>query len=454
LHIDVIGKGWYTVLGNELICPINSISLGAVKVIPIEFQQLTCRAIDIVDLSEETVNTLFNELNYHTDATEIAIRGRARYVKGFEKIDFEFPKEYTSFKMNGTYLITGANGKMGRIFSEFLSDKFKANLILIDITDIPTGFITDLKNNGSEVIVIREDISAGDKLREQITSAEKKSGPVNGIIHTAAWEGGAGMILKRERTTDEKVFTPKIAGTHILNTIFANKALDFFVNCSGHSASLAPVGQVALAAATIYQDAYAEAGNPSYPVISIEWPDLITGNQPGITSAQVVQVLSMAVYLQIPTQIISTVDFNQSFKNHYSGFKELKEAYTASITDQVHERPALATDFVLPHTETEKKMTLILENFFGIKNIGSEDNFFELGADSLNIMKMTALINNVFNEKIPVVTVYKFPTIQTLSEFIDFSRKGNVRESDEEMEESVSIMEGTFSLLNQHEDEE
>jgi acyl carrier protein/short-subunit dehydrogenase involved in D-alanine esterification of teichoic acids len=396
---------------------------------------------------------LFAALNCPAENTEIAIRGRARYVKGFEKIDFELPAEHTAFKKNATYLITGANGKMGQLLSKFLSDEFEANLILIDVTAEAPDFINELKNNRSKIHFIREDISVGDKIRDRIEQAEKELGAIQGVIHAAA-VSDAGMVLKRDQVLDEKVFAAKVTGTHMLNSIVKDKTLDFFVNCSSVSASLAPIGQVAHVAATTYQDAFAASENHRYPVISIEWPAMHTGDQPTITPAEIMKVLSMAIYLKIPTQVISAVDFQSAFKKHYSGFSELKESLIDTIASQVHERPELSTDFILPHTETEKKMTAVLENFFGIKSIGSEDNFFELGADSLNIMKMTALINKVLNEKIAVVTVYKFPTIQTLSEYIDSSKRTDVKESNEELEESVSIMEGTFNLLNKHEYEE
>src|SRR5260370_34188727 len=40
------------------------------------------------------------------------------------------------------------------------------------------------------------------------------------------------------------------------------------------AATLGPIGHVAYTAGNIYQDAYAEAGNPGYPVISIQWTNM------------------------------------------------------------------------------------------------------------------------------------------------------------------------------------
>jgi lichenysin synthetase A len=45
-------------------------------------------------------------------------------------------------------------------------------------------------------------------------------------------------------------------------------------------------------------------------------------------------------------------------------------------------------------------------------------NFFELGGHSINIIKLNTLVNERFNSNIPLVEMYRLPTIQSLEDFI------------------------------------
>jgi acyl transferase domain-containing protein len=54
-------------------------------------------------------------------------------------------------------------------------------------------------------------------------------------------------------------------------------------------------------------------------------------------------------------------------------------------------RPALSTAYVAPGNETEKKVAAVFEEFFGIQPIGINDDFYELGGDSLNAVQLANL---------------------------------------------------------------
>ena len=115
------------------------------------------------------------------------------------------------------------------------------------------------------------------------------------------------------------------------------------------------------------------------------------------------------------------------------------------------------TEYVAPKNTTEEKLVTIWEEVLGRKNIGTNDKFFDIGGNSIKIVKMIGMVNAAFDLKIPVVTAFKFPSIATLAEYINadtaVSPAANATETDEQMNESFNIMEETFNLLNQNEDE-
>jgi NADP-dependent 3-hydroxy acid dehydrogenase YdfG/acyl carrier protein len=438
--LDVIGNGWFSLLGNEAIVPARSTTLGAVKVIPREFSLITCRAIDIPDASDIAVDALCNELAYRDKENEIAIRGHCRYIKGFENIDPDAAGKDCPFKNNGVYLITGANGGMGRVFSEYLAATFQARLILVARQDRPEGWLESLQQKGGRVFYIQADIAKDGGLEKSLHEAQSQLGAVDGVIHTAGLGDYAGLILNRKLDDDYSIFSPKIFGTEMVFSLFGDRKLDFFINCSSQSASMGPFGQVAYVAANIYQDSFAQSKNRYYPVISIQWDamqevgmairatqHLDAGEQQealklAITPDEAKAVILRAVQLEVAVQVVSTVDIHQAMKNYFLKFEEGLQAQMLSATLErsvFRERPDLIVGYTSPQTATQKKLTQILENFFGIEPIGIDDNFFELGGDSLKAMVMLKIVKQSFATDISVKTFFQGPCVRDLAEWID-----------------------------------
>jgi tyrocidine synthetase-3 len=74
----------------------------------------------------------------------------------------------------------------------------------------------------------------------------------------------------------------------------------------------------------------------------------------------------------------------------------------------------------LPRDETEEKLAEIWANVLGIEkqSIAIEDNFFELGGHSLKATTMVSQIHKELNVKVPLVEMFKSPTIRGLADYI------------------------------------
>jgi acyl transferase domain-containing protein/acyl carrier protein len=452
IQIDVIGNGWYRVLGDETIIPDRAIGLGAVKVIPMEFPGIACRAIDIPELSTGVMTVLWRELMRCPDTNEIAIRGANRYVRDFEKVHWIFSDEDTVFRDGGTYLITGANGGMAKSFAVYFADKFHANLILTGRRELSPELAADVAQKGGKVFYIQCDISDATALAEGIRRAGERFGVIHGVIHAAGLGDYAGMILRRSRQDDEKIFAPKIDGTRILDSIFCDKQLDFFVNCSSQAASVAAFGQVAYVAANLYQDAIAERGNRSYPVISIEWTTLLEVGMAvaatshlddrerdrhlrlGITPAEACRVLSAVIQMKLPVPIISTVDLRKYYQDQYLNFSNTDLNGIDASGEVKRSRPVLSGAYTAPVTDTEKRMSALWEGFFGISSLGTEDNFFELGGDSLKAMILLKKIKTEFDIDLSVKSFFNAPTVGKAASYIDAMKADDPQKTEAGME--------------------
>ncbi|MDM1553025.1 MULTISPECIES: non-ribosomal peptide synthetase [Chryseobacterium] len=77
-------------------------------------------------------------------------------------------------------------------------------------------------------------------------------------------------------------------------------------------------------------------------------------------------------------------------------------------------------EFVPAKNEIQKELIAIWEDVLGIENIGIEDDFFELGGDSLNGIKIVNTINKKFEISMNVVDVFEKKTIWEMSELLEF----------------------------------
>ena len=77
------------------------------------------------------------------------------------------------------------------------------------------------------------------------------------------------------------------------------------------------------------------------------------------------------------------------------------------------------SEFVPCSTENEKKLNDILCSIFKQKNISATTNFFDLGADSLSIIKIVSDVYSKLNFKLSIQDVYNHPNIIELGKFLD-----------------------------------
>ena len=71
--------------------------------------------------------------------------------------------------------------------------------------------------------------------------------------------------------------------------------------------------------------------------------------------------------------------------------------------------------FQLPQTKTEKTIAKIWQNVLGTANFGINDNFLDIGGDSLKIVQVHAYLEKIYPNKINVAQLFSYPTIHSLA---------------------------------------
>jgi amino acid adenylation domain-containing protein len=85
------------------------------------------------------------------------------------------------------------------------------------------------------------------------------------------------------------------------------------------------------------------------------------------------------------------------------------------------QRADLETAYIAPRSEIEQKIATILKTVLQIDQIGVDDNFFDLGGNSLLLVQVQEKLVNALNRNVPVVALFQYPTIRALAQYLELS---------------------------------
>ena len=301
LHITAVSNGMQKVTGEALPYPEKATLLGPVKVIPREFPGVTCASIDltlpqpgrlfdarrlfgqdgkVAGGFDALLDNLEAELMAAPENAVVAHRDGERLVETFERSLPESSGPVASrIRNQGVYLITGGFGGLGLVIADHLATTAQAKLVLLARTALPERAeweawlrrqgpehpvsqrieqVRALEAKGAQVLVVAADVTDVEGVREAVATARSRFGAIHGVIHTAGIVNDS-LIQLKSLASVEDVFSPKIHGTVVLDSVFSDADLDFMVLYSSTSTIIAPAGQVDYVAANAYLNAYASS---------------------------------------------------------------------------------------------------------------------------------------------------------------------------------------------------
>lgn len=84
-----------------------------------------------------------------------------------------------------------------------------------------------------------------------------------------------------------------------------------------------------------------------------------------------------------------------------------------------YERPDLSSAYAPPQNELEKRLASIWERLLGFDGIGRDDNFFEMGGDSLLATQVVSRIRDDLQVHLTLKRFFESPTVRRLSEAVE-----------------------------------
>ncbi|MDQ1349715.1 MAG: polyketide synthase PksJ [Acidobacteriota bacterium] len=128
----------------------------------------------------------------------------------------------------------------------------------------------------------------------------------------------------------------------------------------------------------------------------------------------------LASGLESPQVLISTWDLPARLEqNKYILSPYSKETQDEDKSPMIgNPRPELHTPYIPPRNQTEQRLADIWQGFFGIQRIGVEDDFFELGGDSLKALTIISKIRKELNLDVSMTDFFTASNISGLAESI------------------------------------
>ncbi|MBX9258979.1 amino acid adenylation domain-containing protein [Desmonostoc muscorum CCALA 125] len=100
-------------------------------------------------------------------------------------------------------------------------------------------------------------------------------------------------------------------------------------------------------------------------------------------------------------------------------------------------RPVLETAYVLPRNEMEHTIADIWQKILKVEKIGIQDNFFDLGGHSLNVLQVYSKLREVFKPDLAITDLFKYPTITSISRYLNQEKDDNFENQSNELNEQL-----------------
>ncbi|EKE00875.1 MAG: hypothetical protein ACD_21C00260G0004 [uncultured bacterium] len=437
-YLTVVTNHLKAIYSEDNVIPEKSTMLGFCLVLPQETSTLA-RVIDtdILKLSSvqqnKVINSILNETAAHPTNSIVVYRDGLRLVNRFREHEKTTTSESDAnyLRQHGVYIIVGGLGKLGLELADFLANTYKAHLILIsrNISVIEKSIenkISVLKKTAASLLILQADVSNYLQMKEAFAIIKADFPKVDGVFHLAAVLDFSTRTLIKDLYLDQayEQFKPKIEGTKILNQLIPEVSPRFCVAFSSLSAIIGGSELCSYAASNCSLDSMVDSyqNNAHTHWISINWDAWMRKegsnvNRDALSFAQGFKLLQICLQTAKNKRLIVSIkDLNLQIKE-WVNYKETKTtAY-------------LPPDSTKSNNNTNIDVELVLKQLFGdclgVKHVDVKDDFYDLGGDSLSLLRLYEMINQVIPGKLKLVDLIRNRSVYELSNLLKNKSKSD-----------------------------
>jgi phthiocerol/phenolphthiocerol synthesis type-I polyketide synthase E len=460
----IVRRGTAAVIKTDVLDPGRSFGLGAVKVLPQEYPGMRVAHLDLDE--EADPRSVIAEVAADLPESEVALRGGRRLVRTYRPVEIDGVAPPAGLPDNPVVLITGGLGHMGLIVAEAMFSGLGARLALLGRSHLPPPEQWSARSESSDaseadremlrrlavmraarddVLVVAADMDDPVAVRNAVDATMARFGRLDVIIHGAANVSprAFGSVADTDQDVVAAQLSPKVKGLiHLIEATRGREPARWIV----HGSISSVLGGLGLAA---YAGANAVLGSlvtrerlrgDDWLIIDWDAWDNAGEAQNLAGHAAIQPAEGKEAFLRLlgetvgPAVVVSVFDLESRIDAW------VRLSGSAGISSGLaHPRPNLSTLYVAPGTDTEKALADIWASQLGLANVGIHDRFFDLGGHSLLAVQVSAEIRNRLGADVPVLEMFKAPTVAELAALIDQSSARQVVEDDQTTEETVPI---------------
>ncbi|MFH8375550.1 amino acid adenylation domain-containing protein [Streptomyces cyaneofuscatus] len=301
-RLHIVTRGAQPVLPDEPVEPLGAPAWGVGRVL--RHQELTDHPGKLIDLDPERrpgpegaiaeAEALLREA-LADDEEEIALRDGVRRTSRLRPAEGLTRPLPLRLRADGSYLVTGAFGALGRLLCRTLVRRGARRLILVGRTPVPArekwastdpataegravGLLRELEALGAQAVLAPLDITDEDALTTWLDAYRRTgSPPVRGVFHLAGQVRDT-LVTDLDRPAFDAVHDPKTVGAYLLHRHLRDEPLDHFVLFASIASLLTTAGQANYAAGNAFLDALAHHRRAQgLPALSLDWGPWATG---------------------------------------------------------------------------------------------------------------------------------------------------------------------------------
>lgn len=329
--------------------------------------------------------------------------------------------------------------------------------------------LLEIESLGSKIILEKADVSDWNEMKELIERLRAEYGRINGVIHGAGI-AGAGYIFNKDIQVFNNVLNPKVTGTWILDQLTQQDELDFFIMQSSGVSLVGEAGQGDYVAGNAFMDAFAayrrKNNQHALAINWVSWKEAGMSVRYGINvdsiykalpTEKAIQGMDMVLRRSISNVLIGEINespeylsvfaampfrVNQELLDYHSHLmKGKQETADHTIVSNGNYDAAMINNgklIILPkgkqpvrkvqsnhvaikgkqgenYNATEQDIAKIFGEILGYTEIDIHDSLFELGGDSLLLMRIHKLVDERYPGKVSITDMFEFPSVHKLA---------------------------------------
>jgi len=401
----------------------------------------TCLDLDTAVSKERCVVDLQTTLALVPNEIRSAWRDAQAYVARLEALPT--PDAAPALQADAAYLITGANGAVGRELAVWLARQGAKHLALLARGPADESLLAHLTEQGAQPRHYQADVADRAALVSTLERIEREQAPLGGIFHLAGVLDD-GLIDSQNWERWARVLAPKVNGAWNLHQLTRKRDLPLFVEFSSAASQLGSAGQSNYAAANAFLDALAQHRRAAgLSGVSVNWGPwgesgmaarLAAGQQARLESQGVgslstqgaLDMLGKLLGANSDAQVgVLAMDWARYASAHPSPFLA-HVAASATTTGSAPDHSDSVRARLQQVSANERKpllvdalVDLVAEVLRLPRNeVAPRERLFDLGVDSLIAVELKNRLQTLLGLTLSTTLLFDYPTIEALTGYL------------------------------------